>query len=138
MKTLFFSLFTLLFTSAAFAQDTGKSHRIVFSFTSNDTMQMKAFLNQLSNVREEWPEAEIEVVAYNFGLDLMLKENNRFSAKVQSLHAKGIRFIACENTMNRRNIYHEQILPVAGFVKAGITEIVLKQEAGWSYIVGGF
>lgn len=132
-------VFMFLFASLGLAaQDTGKNHKIVFAFTSNDTMQMKAFLNQLSNVRDEWPDAEIEVVAYNFGIDLLLTENNRFAAKVTGLHNRGIRFIACENTMTRRKITHHQINASAGFVKAGIIEIVLKQEAGWSYIVGGF
>jgi intracellular sulfur oxidation DsrE/DsrF family protein len=32
----------------------------------------------------------------------------------------------------------EKIIPEAGFVKAGIIEIVTKQEQGWSYIKSGF
>jgi intracellular sulfur oxidation DsrE/DsrF family protein len=40
--------------------------------------------------------------------------------------------------MKERNVSKEQIIPEAGFVKAGILEIVIKQEEGWSYIKSGF
>ncbi len=134
--------FTLLFFSMAFtlvsAQDKGQGHRLIISFTGNDSMQMKAVLMQLSNIEEEWPEAEVEVVLYNFGLDLLLKSNNPYIAKIAALRKAGIKFVACENTMNRRKISADKLIDGISFVKAGIPEIVLKQEAGWSYIVGGF
>ena len=51
---------------------------------------------------------------------------------------KGIVFNACEFSMQERKVEKAQILPGVGYVKAGILEIVEKQEQGWSYIKAGF
>lgn len=148
MKNILITAFVFLswagFQNPVMAQDTaakadnGSGHRIVIGFTQNDTNQFKAFLNQLTNLTTEWPMAQIEVVTYNQGLDLLLSSNKMVSAKVQSLAAKGVQFAACAKTMEKRKISQEQLIPQAFVVRAAIPEIVLKQEAGWSYIVGGF
>lgn len=135
--SLLIAVLTLQNTHAQ-TTDSGRGHRIVFGFTQNDSLQMKAFLKQLGNIRQEWPEAEIEVVCYNFGLDLLRRLENRFYTQVEDLHNKGVHFIACKNTLLNRKMHHDMIAGFAGWVQAGITEIVLKQEQGWSYIVGGF
>lgn len=135
-------ILTCLLAMAARAQvntrDSGQGHRLVIAFTRNDSNQMKALLNQLQNITAEWPEAQYEVVAYNFGLDFLLNSNNPYAAKIAALQRKGVVFVACGNTMQKRNISTEQLLPAIPVVKAAIPEIVLKQEQGWSYIVGGY
>ena len=140
LRFLSAALLALVFLNShtATAQDTGKGHRIIIGFTQNDSMQMKALLNQLSNITQEWPEAEIEVVCYNQGLDLLLRSNTQYAGKLEELSKKGVRFVACENTLLKRKMHHDQIIGLASWVKAGIIEIALKQEQGWSYIVGGF
>jgi uncharacterized protein len=120
-------------------EDNGKGHKIVFQFTNGkDTLQQKAFLNQLSNLKEHWPEAEYYVVVYNMGLELVMPETSINISAVQKLHDKGVQFVVCENTMKTRKITKEQFIPQVSYVKAGIAEIVLKQEAGYTYIKGGF
>lgn len=133
-----------LFSFYAFAQKQGKlkiqQHNIVFQFTNaNDTMQQKAFVNQLENLKDYWPTANIEVVIYNQGLELIMKNNLKYHQRLYALKNKGIKFIVCENTLKNRKIkkdFLEQNL--VEYVQAGIAEIVLKQEMGWSYIKGGF
>jgi intracellular sulfur oxidation DsrE/DsrF family protein len=58
--------------------------------------------------------------------------------KIALYTQKGIEFMACEFSMKARSVEKEKIVPEAGFVKAGIIEIVSKQELGWSYIKSGF
>ena len=133
-----FYAIALLFTPySANAQDNGKKHKLIIAFTAPDSVQQKAVLNLLSNLREELPHAKISVIAYNKGLDLLLNDN-RYAAKVKKLSEQGIEFLACGNTMKMRNILPEQVVPFAAVVKAGIAEIVKRQEKGWTYIVGGF
>ena len=123
--------------TTTFAQK-GK-HKIVFQFTNaNDTMQQKAFTRQLYNLLEHWPDAQIEVVCYNNGIDYLLGAKTKHSKAITELKSKGIHFMACQNTMNLRNIKKEDLIPEAEIVPAGIAEIVEKQEKGWSYIKGGF
>ncbi|MEN9656237.1 MAG: hypothetical protein RL311_1198, partial [Bacteroidota bacterium] len=86
-----------------------------------------------------WPNAKYEVVVYNQGVELVMKNNTKYQARLQSLKAKGVNFVVCENTLKNRKISKDAFPEVlVGFVPAGIAEIVEKQEEGWSYIRGGF
>lgn len=140
--TLFVAL-TLVF-SAAYGQkkekiDTGKGHKIVFQFTNgHDTIQQKAFVKQLTNLTAHWPEATFYVVLYNQGLELVMPDKSKFLPEVKALTEKGVQFVVCENSMKARKISKDRFEPIVSYVPAGIAEIVLKQEKGWSYIKGGF
>lgn len=128
-----------LFTVSAFAQKKPNNHKIVFQFTNAvDTLQQKAFANQLKNLTDHWPKAKYEVVIYNMGLEFVMSTKSKHIAAIKALHAKGVRFVVCENTMKNRKITKEQLIPEVEYVPAGIAEIVEKQEQGWSYIKGGF
>ena len=139
MKNLFLALICLLSVNS-FAQNKPKDHKIVFQFTNaNDTLQQKAFVRQLENITEHWPNAKYEVVVYNQGVELVMKNNTKYLARLQTLKAKGVNFVVCENTLKNRKISKEAFPEIlVGFVPAGIAEIVEKQEEGWSYIRGGF
>ena len=128
-----------LFTVSAFAQKKPNNHKIVFQFTNAvDTLQQKAFANQLKNLTDHWPKAKYEVVIYNMGLEFVMSTKSKHIAAIKALHAKGVRFVVCENTMKNRKITKEQLIPEVEYVPAGIAEIVEKQEQDWSYIKGGF
>ena len=120
--------------------DLGKhKHKVVFQFTNaNDTLQQKAFTNQLNNLVAHWPNAEIEVVTYNHGIEYIMTSKSKHINDLLALNTKGVKFAVCQNTMNRLKITKDQLLPFATVVPAGIAEIVEKQEKGWSYIKGGF
>ncbi len=116
-----------------------QQHKIVFQFTNgNDTLQQKAFVKQLQNLADHWPDAQFEVVVYNQGLELLMTQTSRYSTELTELQSKGIHFVVCENTLKNRKINKEAFIPIVSYVKAGIAEIVEKQEQGWSYIKGGF
>lgn len=139
MKNLFLALICLLSVNS-FAQSKAKDHKIVFQFTNaNDTLQQKAFVRQLENITAHWPNAKYEVVVYNQGVELVMKNNTKYQARLQTLKSKGVNFVVCENTLKNRKISKEAFPEIlVGFVPAGIAEIVEKQEEGWSYIRGGF
>ncbi|MBK8699468.1 MAG: DsrE family protein [Saprospiraceae bacterium] len=130
------ALVAFFITTAVWSQ--GANHKIVFQFTLADSMQQKAFSNQLKNIRKIWPEAQIEVVAYNQGIDFLLTKRSRHHDIITDLKKKGVTFMVCQNTMNQRNIKAEELIPEAAIVPSGIAELVEKQEQGWSYIKGGF
>ncbi len=139
MKNLFLALICLLSLNS-FAQNKPKDHKIVFQFTNAiDTLQQKAFVKQLENITAHWPNAKYEVVVYNQGVELVMKNNTKYQARLQTLKAKGVNFVVCENTLKNRKISKDAFPEIlVGFVPAGIAEIVEKQEEGWSYIRGGF
>ena len=139
MKNLFIALICLLSVNS-FAQTKPKDHKIVFQFTNaNDTLQQKAFIKQLENLNEYWPKAKYEVVLYNQGLELVMKNNTKYQARLQALKSKGVKFVVCENTLKNRKISKDAFPEVlVEYIPAGIAEIVEKQEQGWSYIKGGY
>lgn len=113
-------------------------HKIVFQLTTNDTLAHKSLMKQLNNITSVAPTTKIEVVCHGPGLDMLVSDKTIVLEKIKQLKAIGVNFIACEFSMKERNVPIEKIIPEAGFVKAGIIEIVTKQEQGWSYIKSGF
>lgn len=139
MKKFLF-LFLLGFSAMpAFAQQSQAEvdlaeHHIVFQLTSADTNVHKMLVRQLGNVLNAAPNAKVEVVCHSQGLDMLRSNLTVVYPKIKELTSKGIQFVGCENTLRERKIAKEEIIPEATFVKAGIMEIVKKQEEGWSYI----
>lgn len=151
MKKLIAAVLVLSTVMAGYAQ-TGKQpsspvekmagnkieHRIVFQLTTDDTLAHKALMKQLNNILTVSPDTKIEVVCHGPGLSMLVTAKTVVQDKIQQMKKKGVEFAACEFSMNERNVSRDKIVPEAGFVKAGIIEIVSKQEKGWSYIKSGF
>ena len=134
--TILCALF-LLFTTHLYAQ--GKRHRVVFQFTNaQDTLQQKALVKQLQNLKAYWPDATLEVVLYNQGLELLLPNKGILVPAVKALYEEGVSWVICENTLKNRQFSKEQFPAWVDYVPAGIAHIVERQEEGWSYIKGGF
>lgn len=130
---------TLAFVCASgYAQGRGGAHKIVFQLSVNDTLAHKALMKQLGNILSVAPDTKIEIVCHGPGLEMLQKEKSIVAEKVAGFSARGVDFRACEFSMKERKVEKSQILPSAGFVEAGIIEIVSKQEQGWSYIKSGF
>lgn len=132
--------FMLLSVSAKEGKNKSKNsvHKIIFQLTTNDTMAHKALMKQLNNITTVAPTTKIEIVCHGPGLEMLITEKSIVHQKIKQLSAIGVSFIACEFSMKERNVPQDKIIPEAGYVKAGIIEIVSKQEQGWSYIKSGF
>ena len=141
-KLVFIVLTTLIVFNISAKSSKSKSkesvHKIVFQLTTNDTLAHKSLMKQLNNITSVAPTTKIEVVCHGPGLDMLVTGKPRVQDKIKQLKAIGVDFIACEFSIKERNVPIEKIIPEAGFVKAGIIEIVTKQEQGWSYIKSGF
>ena len=142
------SLFALLFVmnlSTSFAQmgnDLAQKeaimHKIVFQLSTDDTLAHKALMKQLNNITSVAPDTKIEVVCHGPGLNMLINLKTTVLPKIREMQKRDIQFVACEFSIKERNVDRATIIQEAGFVKAGIIEIVEKQEAGWSYIKSGF
>lgn len=139
MKQSLFLFFVCVTIMPALAQQSQAEvdlaeHHIVFQLTSADTNVHKMLVRQLGNVLNAAPNSKVEVVCHSQGIDILRSNLTVVYPKIKELTAKGIQFVGCENTLRERKIAREEIIPEATFVKAGIMEIVKKQEEGWSYI----
>ena len=141
-RNIITSLFLLLFAFSINAQknildSNNPEHKIVFQLTTGDTTEHKQLIKQFNNILSVSPSTKIEVVCHGAGLDMLISDKTIVEDKIKLLSEKGVVFNACEFSIKERKVDRIKIILVAGFVPAGIIEIVSKQEQGWSYIKAG-
>ena len=129
----------LCMSTAALAQskDAEKQHRVVFHLASADTLAYLAVVRQINNMLSVWPTAKIEVLANNQGVNMFRRDRATQEKQIQALIEKGIVFAVCQNSMRSMKLTEADMLKQATYVPAGVVELVLKQEEGWSYIKAG-
>ena len=138
MRVLFLSFAVLLLTSCGLSKPKSH-HQIVFQMTSGIVEEQKGLINNLENILEVWGDkTELEVVAHGPGLSMLVETSTPVSEKIKTLISKGVVFVACENTMKRKNVTYDELVQGVQTVPMGIGEIVKKQEQGWSYIKANF
>ena len=116
----------------------GQQHRVVFEIVSDDKEHWGALLNNLENLQKAFGPGKVqaEVVAHGKALALLTRDSS-VKERVEKIAATGVVFAACENTMKRKNITTEQLLPEATTTDSGVAEVVRKQVDGWAYIKSG-
>lgn len=139
MKNSLFLLLLILSSQGAFGQNeapavTTEKLKVVFQLTSNDTLLQKSLVRQLNNFLTAAPRARLEVVCHNNGISFLQTAVTRQAEKIKELKARGVDFVACENTLRERKIRREELLSECRTVPAGVVEIVLKQKKKWAYI----
>jgi len=136
-KYLLTLLATLTGTLFIFAQN--KQHQIVFDFTKQDTASFSMIVRQARNIMNITGNAQLEVVCYGPGLDLLMKEKTNVAKEIEELQTRfNVKFVACEFTMKRRGIEKTQLLSQITTVPAAVVEISSRQQEGWSYIKAGY
>lgn len=135
MKTMGFFLlliYVLNFNAlAAFSPDA----QVVLDLSVEDSRVWETLLNNIENLRKDLGENTlIEVVTHGGGLSLLLVDANVQPERMKKLAAAGVQFMACENTMRKRNLTQKDLSSFVGVVPSGVGELVKKQQAGWSYL----
>jgi intracellular sulfur oxidation DsrE/DsrF family protein len=139
-KILFLLLASFLALQSTSAQSespvvvTKDKLRVVFQLTSNDTLLQKSLVKQLHNFLVAAPNARLEVVCHNNGISFLQTAITKQADKIKDLKARGVDFVACENTLRERKIKRTELVNECRTVPAGVVEIVLKQKKGWAYI----
>ncbi|MFM6949362.1 MAG: DsrE family protein [Aquirufa sp.] len=133
MKKLLLIPFFFAFTFLLNAQNA--THRVVVQLNTSDTLVWHGALKNISNLQAALgANTQVEVVAHGSGIGILIESKTTQKAKIAELAANGVLFKACENTIRERKIDKSTLLQQSGFVPSGVAEVVLKQEAGWSYL----
>ena len=110
-------------------------YRVVFDLTSRDTLDQKAVLRWLKEVGSTSPKAEMEVVMYARGFELVMPERSAYIAEVQNaMKSYNVTFKVCAIALKNNNVEKSQLLPEVQTVPDGIYELVSKQQDHWGYI----
>jgi intracellular sulfur oxidation DsrE/DsrF family protein len=132
-RTLFVGLFALL--SPAVVQAQSQPYRVVFDLTSRDSLEQKAVLRWLREVGTSSPSAQMEVVMYARGFELVMPERSSYIAEVkEAMKNPNVTFKVCAIALKNNNVDKSQLLPGVETVPDGIYELVSKQQDHWGYI----
>lgn len=112
--------------------------QVVFQITSPAPEAQKAMLGQLNNLlqyfRDKQTRIAVEVVIHGDAFPLLFSKDNPFSAKVEELHDKSVRWLICQNTIKGQQLQMNQLFPFVEVVPAAVAHLVERQAEGWSYI----
>lgn len=141
MKNLILIFLTLITMTSSNAQSkrakVNQKHKVVFQMSSNDPQSQKSLVNNIQNIKKAWGgKVAIEVVALGQGIELVMTEKSAVAQDVTKMIKTGVIFVACENTIAKKNITKAELIENVGTVPSGVAEIIIKQEQGWSYIKG--
>lgn len=123
------------FAFATDASATPGHQRLILQVSDSDTGTWNQSLNVAKNVQQEFgaKNVEIELVVYGLGIG-MLKMESPVGTRIAEAMAAGVKVVACTNTMTGQKLTQQDMLPNIGYVKAGVVELMKKQQQGWTYI----
>ena len=109
--------------------------RVVVQVSDNDEQKWKLALNNVKNMQQDlgMENVDIEVVAYGPGIN-MLKAGSPVGKRVSQAVESGVKIAACQNTMKAQKLGKSDMLPGIGYVRAGVVEIIRKQNEGYAYL----
>lgn len=116
-------------------QSASQRHKVIFQVSDNDPQKWNLALNNAKNVQQDLGagNVDVEIVAYGPGIG-MLKLDSPAGNRVGEALSKGVKVVACENTMTNMKLSRSDMLPSVGYVKAGVVELMQRQQEGYAYI----
>lgn len=128
----------LALASAGFAAHSSKPYRVAFDLTSRDTLDQKAVLRWIKEVTTSSPDAELEVVMYGKGFELVMSERSAFTDEVKAaLRNPKVAFKVCAVALRNNQVQQSQLITGVQLVPDGLRELVTKQQEDWGYIKVG-
>jgi intracellular sulfur oxidation DsrE/DsrF family protein len=147
IKTIALAVFAALSLTDMNAQteksSSDKMHKVVFEVSIDGAEKWQGALLNVENLQKSLgvKTTKIEVVAHGKGIGMLLVKtadtNPEMKASLEKLHANGVVFAVCENTMKKMQITKDQLVPLATTVDSGVSEVIRKQETGYAYLKSG-
>ncbi|WP_415023932.1 DsrE family protein [Bradyrhizobium sp.] len=121
------------------------THRLMIQVNQNDPAVMNLALNNATNVldyyRKKGEEADVEIVAFGPGLNMLRKDTTPVADRIHAMSdlafPNKIRFAACGVTreaMEKKEGKSLEMVPEASMVPSGVVHMMELQEKGWSYV----
>ncbi|NBU44645.1 MAG: hypothetical protein EBS37_11255 [Betaproteobacteria bacterium] len=100
---------------------------------SDGVAQASRAMNNIRNHLTADPTVKIVVVAHGAGLDFLLdgatgSNGQPFAGTIADLANKGVRFAACNNTLQTRNISRDRLAMETAVVPSGVAEVARLQS----------
>ncbi len=112
--------------------------KVVLQISDPNPFKQTLVLNVANNLIKYYgpDRVDIEIVAFGPGLRLLFADNvNR--GRIQGLSTNGVRFAACNNTMNAmtKKLGHKpELVPQAKVIPAGVVRIIELMDQGYKLV----
>ena len=139
-KIIFLFILTIIGSSSIKlnAQINEVKHKVVIQLNTADTAAWSSTIGNIKNLQKIWPNnVAVEVVIHGKALGLLVAAKTHLANEVIELSKTNVQFLACENSMRKYHIDKSELLTIANTIPSGVAELILKQEAGWSYLKAG-
>jgi uncharacterized protein len=117
--------------------DAAGAPKALFQLSNADDTAL--VLRVVSNYLLAVPNAEVTIVGYNSGAELMLKNardpnGKLYAEQIHRLADRGVVFKACNNWLKSRNLTPDALISPVTVVPSGVIEILrLQNEEGFAY-----
>jgi intracellular sulfur oxidation DsrE/DsrF family protein len=141
LRALFAALLLLPFATGS--ASAARVHHLALQISDNNPQKMNTVLNVAANVSryysERGEEVQIEIVAFNAGLNMLRKDKSPVLSRLKSFKEgmPNVSFMACQNTLDsmaRKEGKTPPLVENATLVKAGVVTLIELGEKGWTII----
>ncbi len=111
-----------------------KDYKAIFHLDEKNRGEM--VLHNIENLLNDLGEdnVEVELLANGQGVRVLLKKSNSNEDLITRLAARGVRFVACSNSIRYLGLTKDALFDGIDTVPSGVGELVKKQTQGWAYI----
>jgi len=113
------------------------AYNVIFHLNLNDEMAFNQGLNNVMNLLKSIPAGDHDIVMLFNGpaVSLMAWDDCLpFLERIKEFHARGVRFLVCENALDKFEVNREDLIEECTLIPAGITTLIDLQQLGYSYI----
>ena len=108
-------------------------YRVVVQLNSEQTPVQKATLGQIQNMLKSGESIDIELVIHGAAADLLLPGAGQL-AHMEDVHARGVRVLVCQNTLQARGWTPDDLPVWIEVVDSAVVHLIKRQHEGWAYL----
>lgn len=125
-----------------------EKYKVIFHIDEPSKGRADQVLMNITNLLDDLGDSsvDVELLANGGGVRALSKAADGQAEQVEqaslveqaplvlALAKRGVRFVACQNSLNHLNMQRSDLLDLVEVVPAGVSELVRKQNQGWAYI----
>ncbi len=119
-----------------------EKYKVIFHIDEPSKGRADQVLMNITNLLNDLGDSsvDVELLANGGGVRALTKgaegqaEQVEQAKLVQALAKRGVRFVACQNSLDHLNMQRSDLLDLVEVIPAGVSELVRKQNQGWAYI----
>ena len=112
-----------------------KITKVLIQVSDNNPKKWNLALNNAENVQHDLGKSNVDIAIVAYGPGLPMLELQSITAnRISNAIARGVKVIACENTMRKDKLTKDDMLANLSYTKSGVVYLVSKEAEGYSYI----